>query len=185
MDTIFKGIRPLDYVLAALLTGLGVFMMRMNMTITAAEEAELDAKGELVHANSTHSWWVVVLFLAVTLPILWRRRSMVVVVLVTAAALGLHIAAVGWQVRCGSGLPLSFALAYGVGRLSDRKEIAPTFLGVIGVQYLVLVRDSAVGLELLPFTAGIALVLAALGYGVRHLIEKKTVRDAERTLVAA
>ena len=66
MNAIFKGIRPLDYVLAALATGAGAFLMYEN--ITAHEHG-------LAHPQSTTTAAMLPFFLAVTIPILVRGRT--------------------------------------------------------------------------------------------------------------
>ena len=110
MNKVFEGIRPTDVVLAAVMSGLGVFLMLENINVTAADDVRVDST----------SWLLVPVFLAATVPILWRRRSILAVTLVTAAALAAHVAAFGWDVRCGAGLPLAVALAYAAGRFVDR-----------------------------------------------------------------
>ena len=57
MNAIFKGVRPLDYVLAALATGAGAFLMYEN--ITAHEHG-------LAHPQSTTTAAMLPFFLAVT-----------------------------------------------------------------------------------------------------------------------
>ncbi len=89
------------------------------------------------------------------------------VLAVTAAALAVHVLAFGWVVRCGAGLPLAFALAYGAGRLTDRWQNVIGLIAVIGVQFLVLVKDSAAGLGVIPFTALISIAAWAAGVWVR------------------
>ena len=146
-----------DVALAGVLTALGVALMIENITATDAA----------VRIDS-HSWLMVPVFAAATLPILWRRRNMLAVTLVTAVAHGAHVLAFGWVVRCGAGLPLAFALAYGVGRLVPRWQ---SWVGLVGrprVQVLVLVQDSAAGLEILPVTALIGVAAWGVGMWLRR-----------------
>ena len=152
MNSSIRGVRAGDAVLAAALTALGALLMVGN--ITGTEEVRVDSR----------SWLLVPVFASATLPILWRRRSMLAVIGVTAAALAVHVLAFGWLVRCGAGLPLAFALAYGAGRLSDRTQALIGLVGVIGIEFLVLVKDSAAGLGIIPVTAAAA--AAAWGVGV-------------------
>jgi hypothetical protein len=111
----------------------------------------------------SHSWLLVPVFAAATLPILWRRRSMIGVLVVTAAALAVHVLAFGWLVRCGAGLPLAFALAYAAGRLSRGTWSWIGLVGSSAIQFLVLVRDSAAGLDVIPVTAAIGVVFWGAG----------------------
>jgi hypothetical protein len=149
----FEGVRKGDVALAVVLTILGVVLMVENIT-AVDPEVRIDS----------HSWLLVPVFAAATLPILWRRRGMLAVTLVSAAALAVHLLAFGWVVRCGAGLPLAFALAYGVGRLAPRWQSWVGLLATLVVQVLVLVEDSAAGLQIVPVTALIG--VAAWGVGV-------------------
>jgi hypothetical protein len=158
MNDILRDVRPLDYVLAAVMTALGVVLMIANMQ--GFEDG--------TRIDST-SWVMIPVFAAATVPILFRRRNLWAVLGVTAAALALHDVAFDWVVRCGAGLPLSFALAYSAGRLiADRRQAAGGLAAVIGIQLLVLVRDSAAGWEILPFTAVIAAVIWGVGLYVQQ-----------------
>jgi hypothetical protein len=153
MNKIFEGIRPTDVVLAVAMSALGVYLMLENINSTDSD----------LRIDST-SWLLIPVFLAATVPILWRRRSILTVTLVTAAALAAHMAAFGWDVRCGAGLPLAVALSYAAGRfVTDRRQSALTMVLTLGVQALVLVRDSAAGLDILPVTAVIGIVAWAIG----------------------
>jgi hypothetical protein len=141
-----------DIALAGVLTALGVALMIEN--ITATDAVRIDSR----------SWLMIPLFAAATLPILWRRRNMLAVTLVSLVAMGAHVLAFGWEVRCGAGLPLAFALAYGVGRLAPGWQAWVGLVGALAVQALVLVQDSAAGLQILPVTALIG--VAAWGVGL-------------------
>jgi hypothetical protein len=163
MKRILSGVRPLDYVLAAALTALGVFLMVGNMHST-------DPK---IRIDST-SWVMIPVFALVTLPILWRRTNLWTVLGATAVALGVHDLAFGWVVRCGAGLPLAFALAYAVGRLmTDRKQSYFGLAAVAVIQFLVLVTDSAAGLGIIPFTV----VISAAFWGVGLHLQKRSQHD--------
>jgi hypothetical protein len=159
-SSILRGIRPLDYVLAAGMTALGVVLMVGNMKGPSGG----------TRIDST-SWAMIPIFAAATLPILWRRVNLWAVLGVTATALAVHDVAFGWVVRCGAGLPLAFALAYAVGRLmADRKQSYWGLGAVIAIQFLVLVRDSAAGLGIIPFTA----VISAAFWGVGLYVQKRS-----------
>ncbi|HZV26625.1 MAG TPA: hypothetical protein VFG00_10070 [Acidothermaceae bacterium] len=164
MKSIIRGVRPLDYILAAALTALGVLLMVENM----------QGSSDKTRIDST-TWVMIPVFAAATLPILWRRTNLWAVLGVTAAALGVHDIAFGWVVRCGAGLPLAFALAYAVGRLmSDRRQSYYGLAAVVVIQFLVLVTDSAAGLGIIPFTA----VISAGFWGVGRYVQKRSQKDA-------
>ena len=156
MDKLRGLIRPMDVVLATLLSGLGVVLMLENMGSPSG-----------VRIDST-SWLMIPVFLVATVPVLFRRVNLIAVILVTAAAMAVHVAAFGWLVRCGAGLPLAIVLAYSAGKLiSDRTQSIIAMVLTIGVQYLVLVKDSAAGLGVLPVTALIGAAAWGIGWYVR------------------
>ncbi len=164
MKSLLRGVRPLDYVLAAAMTALGVLLMVENMHGQGTSKTRIDST----------TWVLIPVFVAVTLPILWRRINLWAVLGVTAAALAVHDIAFGWVVRCGAGLPLAFALSYAVGRLiTDRKQSYLALAATIGIQFLVLVRDSAAGLGVMPFTAVIAIAF----WGVGLYVQKRSQRS--------
>lgn len=167
MTKIFEGVRRGDVALAAVLTALGVLLMIENIASATGGDIRVDSR----------SWLVVPVFALATLPILWRRRSMLVVLAVTAAALAVHVVAFGWMVRCGIGLPLAFALAYSAGRLGNRGQAFIGLAAVLGIQLLVLVRDSAAGLGAIPFTA----VISAAVWGVGVWLHRRAMGDTVGT----
>ncbi|MEU4423559.1 hypothetical protein AB0F81_23265 [Actinoplanes sp. NPDC024001] len=160
---IFQGVRPLDYVLATVLSAAGVLLMLLNI---------IDGDDpSLVHPVSTTSWLIVPAFLLVTVPILWRRRNVLAVVAVTVAATAAHVLAFGWLTRCGVVLPLSAALAYAVARFSrTRRDHLLGLTGVLALQVIMLTRDASAGLiDALP----VAVVPAALFYGIGLLVQNR------------
>lgn len=170
MNSILRGVRPLDYVLAAVMTALGVVLMVSNM----------QGSDDGTRIDST-SWLMVPVFAAATVPILFRRRNLWAVLGVTAAALAVHDVAFDWVIRCGAGLPLAFALAYSVGRLmTDRKQSFGGLVAVLGIQLLVLVRDSAAGWEILPVTA----VISAVFWGAGLYAQQRSDRSSSPAAAA-
>ncbi len=164
MTTLVRDVRRGDVALAVLLTALGVWLMVENITGAPEAGVRIDSR----------SWLMVPVFAAATLPVLWRRRSMTGVYVVTAAALAAHVLLFDWVVRCGAGLPLSFALAYSAGRLSRGRSAVLGLVASVGIQVLVLVRDSAAGLGVIPVT--ILIAAAAWGVGVR--LQRRTTDTA-------
>jgi len=163
MSQIFRGVRPLDYVLAVILTAAGVFLMAEN--ITAGDDPSL------IHPASTTSWLIVPLFLLVTVPVLWRRRNVALVAGVTAAATAGHVLAFGWLTRCGVVLPLSFALAYAVARYArGRRDHVLGLAGLVVLIVVTLLRDSSADLA---GASPIALGGLALFYGAGWLVQNR------------
>jgi hypothetical protein len=147
MNGILKGVRPLDYVLAGLMTAAGAYLMYLNMIAV------------------------------VTLPILWRRRHILAVIGVTIAATALHVLAFGWITRCGVALPLSFALAYAVARFAgSRTNQLIGLAGIVVLELVVLVRDASIGeipsglVVALPITA----VFYGIGLVVQNQLSKQS-----------
>lgn len=168
MNEIFKGIRPLDYVLAGLMTAGGVVMMYEN---TAALDANLP------HPLSTTSWAIVPAFLLVTLPVLWRRRSILAVVGITALTTIAHVVAFGWLTRCGLVLPLTFALAYAVARFAGSWRNQVTGLaGIVVIQLVMLFRDSSI--DSVAGALAIALPGVALFYAIGAFVQNRVTKQS-------
>ena len=166
MNAIFKGLRPLDYVLAAVATAGGVFMMYENI---AGHESGLP------HPQSTTTAAMLPLFLLVTVPILWRRRNILAVSAVTAAALALHVAAFGWETRCGLVLPLSGALAYAVGRFAaSRRDHLLSLALILLLQVVTIARDSSI--DTIMGALPIAVVGAGLLYGIGLFVQSRVTK---------
>jgi hypothetical protein len=156
MNTVVDDVRWGDAVLATALTALGVLLMVENIH-----------GGDATVRIDSHSWLLVPVFAAATVPILWRRRNLTAVFVVTAAALVVHVVAFGWVVRCGAGLPLAVALAYAAGRLWSGRASVIGLLASIGIQGLVLVEDSAAGWHIIPVTAAVGAVAWGIGCWLR------------------
>jgi hypothetical protein len=172
MNAIFKGVRPLDYVLAALATGSGIYLMLQN--ITAHEHG-------LPHPQSTTTAAMLPLFLAVTLPILWRRRNILAVVGVTTVALAVHVVLFGWNTRCGVVLPLSFALAYAVARFAaGRRDHLIGLVGILLLQIVTIARDSSIDtlLSALP----LAIAGGAIFYGIGQFVQVRVNKKASKAV---
>ena len=169
MNGIFRGIRPLDYVLAGLMTAAGVFIMLENVTASSSDG--------LPHPLSSTSWVMVPAFLLVTLPILWRRRNILAVVAVTAVATLAHVLAFGWITRCGVELPLAFALAYAVARFAGswRNQVLG-LVGIVVMQLVMLARDASI--DTIAGGLAVALPLTALFYGIGLLVQNRVTRQS-------
>src|SRR5436190_175118 len=87
MSEIFRGVKPRDWVLAGGLTALGVVLMWFNTQTTGAMVDEAIAEGSMVHTMSSRSFWMIPVFAAATLPVLWWRRSLVAVTSISVAAM--------------------------------------------------------------------------------------------------
>ena len=112
MTWAFRGIKIGDYVLAAILTTLGVLLMEFDIRSTDGQVARAVADGSMVHAVSSHSLWMIPLFAAATVSVLWWRRSLLAVTGIAIAVMALHDVLFGWETRCGAGLPLALVLVF-------------------------------------------------------------------------
>jgi hypothetical protein len=166
MNELLKGIRPLDYVLAGLMTAAGALLMVENITATDSD---------LPHPMSTTTWVMLPVFLLVTLPILWRRRNILAVVGVTAVTTLAHVLAFGWVTRCGVVIPLGFALAYAVARYAGSWLNQLIGLGGIVVLELVMLwRDASI--DTVAGALAIALPGIALFYGIGVLVQNRVTK---------
>jgi hypothetical protein len=168
MNEIFKGIRPLDYVLAGLTTVAGVGLMLENVALTDEN---------LPHPLSTTTWAMIPAFLLVTLPILWRRRNVLAVVGATTVITAAHVLAFNWVTRCGVVIPLGFALAYAVARFGGgwRNQLIG-LAGIVVLQFVMLVRDASID----SIAAALPIVLPgiALFYGVGVLVQNRVTKQS-------
>ena len=164
-----RTIRPLDYLLAAVLTAAGVLLMWENIS-------NGDDKS-LIHPASTTSWLIVPVFLLVTLPILGRRSNIAAVSVATTVAAAVHVLAFGWLTRCGVVLPLGFALAYATARFSRGRNTVISLAAIVALPVVILLRDSSTDLAgALP----IALGGAALFYGAGLLVQNRVSRQRQQ-----
>jgi hypothetical protein len=172
--SILNGVRPLDYVLAAVFTAGGAFLMYENATATETG---------LPHAQSTTTWAMLPFFVLVTLPILWRRRNILAVVAATGAATALHVILFGWNTRCGVELPLTFALAYAIGRFGGTRTNQMIGLALIlVVQIMMIARDASI--DTIIGAVPIAIPGAALLYGLGVLVEGRVAKKQAPAVVA-
>src|ERR1700750_540983 len=91
-----EAIGRLDIAIAVALSALGLLLMYGNAT-----DAEVDA-----------SWLAMPVFLAVTIPLLWRRAAPLQAMATVAVAVAVHIALFGSVVRCGVVFPVVGVLVF-------------------------------------------------------------------------
>jgi hypothetical protein len=154
---LLHGVRPLDVLATVVLCALASWLM----------VEDIISRDATVRIDS-HSWWMLPVFVAAAVPVLCWRRGVVEVLLFSCAAMAVHVLVFGSLVRCGAGLPLTFVLAFlaGLERTPRRRATALALVAVLGS--LVMVRDTAAGVELLPVVLVTSLVLAGIGLVVAH-----------------
>jgi signal transduction histidine kinase len=176
--SIFRGIRPVDWVLAGALTALGVWLMAENVQISDARVATDISAGSMNHAMTSHSWAMAPVFALATLPVLWWRRHVIAVTGVALVVMVAHDLLFGWVTRCGAGLPLSFVLAY-LGAVSLERGRSWISLGLTTLLVpAVLVVDSTTGPEPIVLALPIVLIVFGIGRAVRHRTALSTELEA-------
>jgi len=163
---IFKAIRPLDYVLTAVMVTLAVLIGLENVNAT------VDA--DVAHAIESHSAFMIPVFAIAAVPILWRRRNILAVIGVSFVITAASVPMFGWVTRCGWALPLSMAMAYAVARFAGGKQNQVVGLvGILALQIVTLVEDSATGgLGALVVSVPAAGLFYGLGRFVQSRAEK-------------
>lgn len=166
---IVKGIRPLDYVLTAVMVALAV--------VIGIENVNAGADADLAHSLDSQSALMIPVFAAAALPILWRRRGILAAIGVSFVIVATSIPAFGWVVRCGFALPLSIAMAYAVARFAgSRQNQIVGLVGILALQIVTLMKDSATGgLGLLVLSVPVAALAYGVGYVVQSRAEKRAV----------
>lgn len=168
LSGVFRGVRPVDWVLAGTLTALGVWLMVEDVLVRDDHVVSAVAEGTMVHQLSSHSWLMVPVFAVATVSVLWWRRGVIAVTGIALVVMVLHDLLFGWVTRCGAGLPLVFVLAYlGAVALERRQALIVLCLTTL-LTVAVLVVDATTGLE--PFVLAFPIVVIVFGVGraVRH-----------------
>jgi len=170
---IVKGIRPLDYVLTAVMVALA--------TVIGLENVNAGADADLAHSLDSHSALMIPVFVIAALPILWRRRNILAAIGVSFVVVAASVPAFGWVTRCGFALPLSIAMAYAVARFAgSKRNHLIGLVGVLALQIVTLMKDSATGgLSALALSVPAAAIFYGMGLFVQSRAEKSA---AEPTL---
>lgn len=182
MSEVFRGIKVRDWLLAGALTALGVLLMVLNVSTTDAEFAGDIADGSAFHPMNSHSPWMIAVFTAATVPVLWWRRSVLAVTGVALAAMVLHDLLFGWVTRCGAGLPLAYVLTFLVALTYDRARAWLVCGLCVLLTVAVLVIDATTGPDVLVLALPIVVIVFGIGRAARHrslLNQQLRARDEE------
>ena len=194
MTGVFRGVRIGDYALAGVLTALGVLRMEFDVRSTDASVARQVADGSMVHALSSHSPWMIPVFAAATIPVLWWRRSLLAVTGIAIVVMALHDVLFGWVTRCGAGLPLALVLAF-LGALTYERAKAWLAAGLSALlAFAVVVVDATTGPNVIGLVLPVMLIVFGIGWAVRRRavlnrelkardIELRRLRDERAALV--
>lgn len=165
---VFRGIRRLDWGIAAALTLLGTAQMYMNVSVTDAEVSAEIAHDSMAHVMTSHSVWMIPVWWFATVPVLWWRRNVVAVLAISLGAMVAHDLIFGWVGRCGAGLPLAFVLAF-LGALDSDRARRWWALGLSVVLAVAVVAvDAITGSGLIAPAALVTLLIFAVGRAVRQ-----------------
>jgi len=172
---VFTGIKLRDWGIAGGLTLLGVLLMLENTQTSEAQVRNAIAEGSMVHAQSSHSFWMIPVFAAATIPVLWWRRGILAVATVSVLAMAAHDLLFGWVTRCGAGLPLAFVIAF-LGALAAKRRTAWIVCGLsVVLTVLVLVIDATTG----PGAIILALPIVCIVFGVGLAARRRTALNRE------
>jgi hypothetical protein len=165
---ILKGIRPLDYVLTAVMVAIAVLI--------GFENVNAGADADLAHSLDSQSALMIPVFAVAALPILWRRRGILAAIGVSFVVTAASVPMFGWVTRCGWALPLSIAMAYAVARFAGSKQNHVIGLvGIVALQIVTLMKDSATGgLDALA----LSVPAAALFYGIGLFVKSRAENSA-------
>jgi signal transduction histidine kinase len=164
MGEVFRGIRPVDWMLAVALSALGSLLM----------VADIGGDDPTVRMHS-RSWWMLPVFLVATAVVLWWRRSLIAVISLASAAMLLHDVSFGYVVRCGAALPVTFVFAFLAGLAYTGRKAGLALGLTLLFATLVLVRDSAAGIGILP----VVVIVSALLFGAGHAVRQRSAMAAE------
>ena len=169
---ILKGIRPLDYVLTALMVALAGFIGVENVNATA--------DFDVAHKLDSQSALMIPVFVLAALPILWRRRNILGAIAVSFVVVAASVPMFGWVTRCGFALPLSIAMAYAVARFAgSRQNHLIGLVGILALQVVTLIKDASTGgLSAL----GLGVPLALVFYGIGFFVQSRAQKSAAPTL---
>jgi hypothetical protein len=170
---ILKGIRPLDYVLAAVMVAIAVLIGFAN--VNAGSDADV------AHALDSHSALMIPVFGLAALPILWRRTNILAAIGVSFVVTAASVPMFGWVTRCGWALPLAIAMAYAVARFAGhRQNHLIGLVGVVALQIVTLIKDASTGgLDALA----LSLPLTAVFYGLGLFVQSRAAKQSSAPTV--
>jgi hypothetical protein len=164
MTASLSGVGKRDIVIAAVLTGLGLLLMYMN--VVEYDAAEYKKNSAIYFGGLLPYEFVIPLFPLVTVPLLWRRVAPLAAVGVALGALIVNDLLVGTDVlRCGVVFPTAFVFAFTTGSQlegADARKGLALSLGLILIEVV----------ELGPFAFVFAAVGAAM-WGIGRVVRSR------------
>jgi hypothetical protein len=148
-----ESIGRLDIAIAVALSALGLLLMYGNAT-----DAEVDA-----------SWLAMPFFLAVTIPVLWRRAAPLQALAAVAIGLAVHIALFGFVVRCGVVFPVVGVLVFSAAARLARRDALWALAGGLAV-----ITEMAVWDETGFGVVGLLWPLTFVAYGLGRVAHSRS-----------
>jgi signal transduction histidine kinase len=168
MSGALRGIKAGDWILAGLLTALGLLMTVFDVREKDADVTRAIADGSMVHTMTSHSWWLIPVFAAATVPVLWWRRNLFAVIGIAIVAMALNDALFGWVTRCGAGLPLALILTF-LAALTYERSRAWLAAGLCAVlAFAVVAVDATTGPGVIGLVLPVVLIVYGIGWAARH-----------------
>lgn len=189
VKTATSEIRRWDVAIAAALSILGLVLMVENVGGIEDVSPGGDVSGVSALAAP--------LFLAVTLPLAWRRAAPLGALAAAAAALLAHAGLFGELVRCGVAIPTTLLLLFAVAaRLDLNRALVGLALGLGGGALIVATDPVFTGVGDAPFVLALMTIVWGIGRVVRsrsrltadletHTSELRTARDERAQLEVA
>jgi hypothetical protein len=146
MSATGESIGRLDIAIAVALSALGALLMYGNAT-----DADVNA-----------SWLAIPVFLAVTVPVLWRRAAPLQAMVAVAVGVAVHIALFGSVVRCGVVFPVVGVLVFTVASRSERSTALWALAGGLAIIFGMAAADET-GFGVVSLLVPLTIVAFALG----------------------
>jgi hypothetical protein len=161
-----EGIGKRDIAIATVLSGLGVYLMVLN--VTGWDDRGPDEHAAVHVGNLLPLGFAIPLFLLVTVPLLWRRVAPMSALYLTSGATLLNLALLGSEfLRCGVFLPTIWLLTFSVGARVEGREARHGLWIATGVTAVEIV------LELGPVTTIVMTALTAAMWWVGRVVASR------------
>ena len=160
-----------DVVIAGVMSALGLLLMYANVFAEDADRIGKDPEmSSWVHiGNLLPREAAFVLFLLVTVPLLWRRVAPLAAVEASLAGLLLNFLLVGSEfIRCGVVLPVSFLFAFTTGSQLDGREAR------LGLALSLALPVIDLGLTFGPATMAVLSSVTAVTWAIGRVVRSRT-----------
>jgi signal transduction histidine kinase len=168
MKNSLAGVMKRDYVIAGVVTALGLALMYINVHDHHNDPAEFKRNTAIFYGGVVPYGFAMVLFPLVTVPLLWRRVAPVAAVGAALAGLVVNELLVGTDiVRCGVVFPTAFLFAFAVGAYLDGRD---TWIGLALALGLVWVDGPP---EFGPIVPAVMAAVALSMWGIGRIVRSR------------